>query len=161
MTATEGRIFLRAINALAHNFIDVLNAPASSFLVPSDPDVTFLRVTIGAVDGLWTNAAAILRLYLPGGLQINLNNLAGRLYKRFIGIAIPDLRLHILSPGHLRDEWLEGASIRTAISLEIYSAPSGWRAIVEAQKRFISTQDEATGRAETLITGLGDENFGI
>lgn len=161
MTASEARVFVRALNSLAHNFVDIFNAPATSYILPVNPDITFLSVGIGSVDGRWISTSAVLRVSLRDGIQMNSNNLAGEFYRSVTSIRIPDLHLHLLTPGHLNDEWLECASFHTSVSLDVYQAPINWRSDAINQKSFINIQDESTGRARRFLVDMDINNTGI
>ena len=154
MSAQEARVFIRALSSFVHNFIDIFNAPGASYLLPVDPDITFLSIIVGAVDGRWTNPSALLRLSLRKGIQMESNNVAGNFYKSVNSVRVPDLHLHLLIPGQLHDEWLEGASLHTSVSIDMYQAPKNWLSDAEAQKTFVNIQDRPTGRARSILVDV-------
>ncbi|KAH9929533.1 uncharacterized protein BXZ73DRAFT_47994 [Epithele typhae] len=135
------------------NFSDPLNSPAKEFAVTTDPDVTFLKVKIDSVNAIWSVGTAAAEFSLPSGLRIDMNDLAGKTFRKVTGIRLLSgiVRLFLASKqDHAR--WLETGDVKFDVDVDIYSAPLGWRESAMRQIEFIVEQDAATGRAKILYS---------
>ncbi|EPQ57267.1 hypothetical protein GLOTRDRAFT_137631 [Gloeophyllum trabeum ATCC 11539] len=151
VTALEAKVLGAAGDALGLNFSDPLNAPAAEYAVPSDPDVTFLKVSVDAVTAVWLAGDCALEVRVPRGLQINHNDLAGTLHRKATAIRFPEVTLKAFkSFGSVDRCWLAATTLTFDINMDMYSRPDGWRESARAQAEFVSKQDALTGRAKVL-----------
>ncbi|KAF8577934.1 hypothetical protein K439DRAFT_1363574, partial [Ramaria rubella] len=147
----ELRGLMAALSSFRFNFTDAVNAPASEFAIPPDPDVTFLKVNVELVDVMWSTDCARIQLYVPQGVQFDHSDLAGNSYKTVTEIRVPQtiVRALVRSKTH-QESWLEAASITFDVGIDLYSAPRDWRQAAKAQADFIAAQDALTHRAQFL-----------
>ncbi|KAH8080285.1 hypothetical protein BXZ70DRAFT_901408 [Cristinia sonorae] len=151
LSASQSRIFQAAGDAFSLHFSDPLNSPAAEFAVPTDPDVTFLKVCLGSVNVVWNVDSAAVEFALPEGLRIDTNDLAGKTYGKVTSLRIPQASLKtLLASPSSASVWYEAMSVTADGNLDIYSAPPGWREKAAAQTAFISRQDSHTLRARFM-----------
>ncbi|KAI0645908.1 hypothetical protein C8Q79DRAFT_910949 [Trametes meyenii] len=139
------------------NFSDPLNSPAKEYAIPADPDVTFLKVQIDAVNAVWAAGEAAVELALPSGLRFDSNDLAGKTFRKVTSLRVPEGSIKLLlslKQGHSR--WIEAADAQFDIDLDIYSAPPQWRDSAKHQTQFIAKQDVLTRRAKVLYASEDD-----
>ncbi|KAI0633565.1 hypothetical protein C8Q77DRAFT_1157760 [Trametes polyzona] len=147
----EAALLSSAGAAFGLNFSDPLNAPAKDYAIPSDPDVTFLKVQIDSVNMIWLADGAAAELALPAGLRLDMNDLAGKSYRKVTSVRVPEGAAKLLLASKQdRARWIEAADAQLSIDLDIYSAPPGWRESAQKQTNFIAEQDRITGRAKIL-----------
>jgi len=117
--------------------------------------VTFLKISLNALDAIWLAGHAALEVSLPCGLSLEMNDLAGTYYRRVTSLRVPQVCLKVLitTPSG-RHTWLEAAQFASDASLDIYSAPAGWRESGRVQADHILSQDVLTGRAKFLFDTL-------
>ncbi|KAI0358672.1 hypothetical protein OH77DRAFT_1587674 [Trametes cingulata] len=151
VNASEARILSCVGSSFGLNFSDPLNAPAKEYAIPPDPDVTFLKVTVDTVNAVWLVGEAAAELNLPEGLRFDMNDLAGKSYRRVTSLRLPEgtTRL-LLASKQDHSRWLEAADMQFDVDVDIYSAPAGWRESARRQTDFIAEQDALTGRAKAL-----------
>jgi hypothetical protein len=172
----ELRGLVAALTSFRHNFSDDVNAPASEFAIPVDPDgsalisipfaplvliigcyslVTFLKFALKSVDMAWVADHTSIHLCLPQGLKLDYNDLAGSHYKKVTEVRVPQGVVRALVCSAMRHEsWLEAGSVSLDFGLDLYSCPEGWREAAKVQTTFVATQDALTRRAWFLY-----ENF--
>ncbi|KAI0368271.1 hypothetical protein BV20DRAFT_969313 [Pilatotrama ljubarskyi] len=153
INAYEARLLSCVGSSFGINFSDPLNAPAKEYAIPSDPDVTFLKIQVDTVNVVWLVGEAAAELSLPEGLRIDMNDLAGKSYRRVTSVRLPQGTVKLLltsKQDHSR--WIEAASMGLDVDADIYSAPPGWRELARRQTDFIAEQDALTGRAKILYT---------
>ncbi|KAI0762082.1 hypothetical protein BD413DRAFT_680921 [Trametes elegans] len=151
LNAHEAQLLSSVSSSFGLNFGDPLNAPAKEYAIPSDPDVTFLKVQVDTVNAVWLAGDAAVELTLPGGLRLDMNDLAGKSFRKVTSIRLPDGAAKLLlSSKQDRTRWIEAADVRVDADIDIYSAPIGWRESAQLQTDFIIKQDALTGRARIL-----------
>lgn len=139
--------------AFGFNFSDPLNAPAKDFAVPSDPDVTFLKLTLDRVELVWLAGNSAVEISLPKGLRIDSNDLAGDFHRKVTSIRLPSALLRLLlTSEQCPGSWYEASRVTMDADVDIYSAPPGWQESAHAQTEFICSQDKHTGRAQALYS---------
>ncbi|KAL1942384.1 hypothetical protein VTO73DRAFT_5986 [Trametes versicolor] len=153
----EVALLSSAGSAFGLNFSDPLNAPAKEYSIPSEPDVTFLKIQVESVNVVWLANGAAAELALPAGLRLDMNDLAGKEFRKVTSLRLPEgtARL-LLASKQDRARWVEAANACLSVDLDIYSAPPGWRDSARKQADFIAEQDRLTGRAKILYAAEGD-----
>ncbi|RPD53525.1 hypothetical protein L227DRAFT_535889, partial [Lentinus tigrinus ALCF2SS1-6] len=151
LNAYEGRLLSAAFSSFGLNFSDPLNAPAKEYAIPSDPDVTFLKVHVDTVNVVWTAGNAAAELTMPNGLRIDMNDLAGKTFRKVTGVRLPRCAVKLLLASKQdRARWIEAADARFDVDIDMYSAPPGWEESARLQTEFLVKQDALTGRAKIL-----------
>jgi hypothetical protein len=116
--------------------------------------VTFLKISLHALDAIWLAGHAALEVSLSRGLALEMNDLAGRFHRKVTNLRIPQIYFKILiTASSGRHSWLEAARFASDANLDIYSAPNGWRESGREQAEYIRAQDAVTGRAKFLFDG--------
>ncbi|KAI0743929.1 hypothetical protein C8Q80DRAFT_1355680 [Daedaleopsis nitida] len=153
INAYDARLLSAVGSSFALNFSDPLNAPAKEYAIPSDPDVTFLQVRIDSVNVVWTVGNAAAELTLQRGLRIDMNDLAGKTFRKVTGIRLPEATAKLLLASKQdRGRWIEAADARLDVDIDIYSSPPGWQESAQLQTEFITEQDATTGRVKILYS---------
>jgi hypothetical protein len=117
--------------------------------------VTFLKITVRAVDVTWKAGLAAMVVRLDQGLKFDSNDLGAHHYRRVTSIRIPHISSKVLLTASAeRNVWLEAAEIVFDAYLDIYSAPKGHRLTTRAQLAFVEEQDRPTGRAKRMFNQL-------
>ncbi|THH07232.1 hypothetical protein EW145_g3529 [Phellinidium pouzarii] len=155
LTTIEGQVLASVGKAFIFCFNDPFNAPAPEFLGFVDRDATFLKVTVEAIDTTWETTPASIRLYLPEGVQLQHNNIAGIQYRKMTSISVPLVELQMLLSPNASKHWLEAGRIQTSLFVDLYKAPEGWRQDAKEQKCFLDFQDEPTHRFASLTQPNG------
>ncbi|KAH9858939.1 hypothetical protein C2E23DRAFT_880346 [Lenzites betulinus] len=138
-------------SAFGLNFSDPLNAPAKEYAIPADPDVTFLKMKVNSVNAVWLADGAAAELVLPQGLRVDMNDLAGKSFRKATSVRLPEGTARLLLRSRQdRERWIEAASIRLDVDIDIYSTPHDWKESARRQTDFIAQQDHLTGRAKIL-----------
>lgn len=114
--------------------------------------VTFLKVVIDGLDLVWKAGGAALHFYVPRGVRIDFNDLAGKTYKKVNSIRLRQgiLKL-LLSSGPNQSSWLEAAHVEVDCCIDLYRALNGWQDAARKQAKFMVEQDAPTRRARKLI----------
>ncbi|KAJ6586994.1 hypothetical protein DFH09DRAFT_241649 [Mycena vulgaris] len=155
LSARDATILSSAGNAFGLNFVDASNAPAAEHLLPEYPDLTFLKLSVAALDVTWRVSRAVFLLSLPSGLKADINDLGGKFHRKLSSLRIPRLCVKFLLRSlseHRR--WLEVSELETDAYLDVYASPRGWQRMAEEQAKFIKQQDLPSGRAERMFAGL-------
>ncbi|KAH9083360.1 hypothetical protein EDB83DRAFT_2538792 [Lactarius deliciosus] len=155
LSAPQGRTLQSAIDAFTMNFKDPINAPAAEFALPSDPDVTFLRISIASMELTWSAELVSVHLYVPQGLRMASNDLAGNNYQKVTSLTVPKVIMRFLHTLGKNNDWVEAGEVVFDVALDKYSSPSGWKEGALSQANFLAEQDEPTGRLRKLKIGLG------
>ncbi|OBZ68136.1 hypothetical protein A0H81_11866 [Grifola frondosa] len=151
LSVHEGRLLSAVGTSFGLNFSDPLNAPAKEYTLPTDPDVTFLKVSLDSLNVVWVAGNAAAELSLPDGLRIDSNDLAGNSYRKVFCFRLPLANVKaLLAPNKHTPIWYEAADLKLDANLDIYSAPAGWRESAVAQTKFVIAQDALTERAKVL-----------
>ncbi|KAG5639402.1 hypothetical protein H0H81_002934 [Sphagnurus paluster] len=155
LSASEGRLLVGVGNAFRLNFADFPNAPAMEHLPPIDPDVTFVKLFIKALDLTWKAGDAALSISLPKGIKVDSNDLGGRYHRKTTGVKVPEISAKVLLASLLRGgRWLETLDFTADAYLDIYSAPRGFRDTAQAQIAYVEEQDRLTDRAQAVLNVL-------
>ncbi|RDB25364.1 Protein CSF1 [Hypsizygus marmoreus] len=155
LSASEGRQLLAAGNAFRLNYADFPNAPATEYLPPVDPDVTFVKLSLCAVNITWRADHAALLVTLPFGVNVDSNDLGGRYHRKVTSVKLPEICVKVLLTASTEENrWLEAADVTTDAYVDIYSTPHGYRALAQAQIAYVEDQDRLTGRARHMFGPL-------
>ncbi|KAJ6625576.1 hypothetical protein B0H10DRAFT_1782666 [Mycena sp. CBHHK59/15] len=155
LSARNAAILTSAANAFRLNFVDSSNAPATEHLLPEYPDLTFLKFSLAALDITWLTDRAALSFSLPGGLRVDMNNFGGKYHRKLTSLRLPRVCVKILLRSAVEHRrWLEVAELEADGNLDIYSSPSGWKKMAEAQAAFVREQDLSSGRAKRMFGGI-------
>ncbi|KAF8271516.1 hypothetical protein EI94DRAFT_1770350 [Lactarius quietus] len=127
LSAPQGRTLQSAIDAFTMNFKDPINAPATEFALPLDPDVTFLRISVAS------------------GLHMASNDLAGNNHRKVTSLSVPKVIVRFLHSLGKDNDWVEAGEIVFDVALD--------SALLQA--KFLAEQDEPTGRLRKLKIGRG------
>ncbi|KAI0051792.1 hypothetical protein FA95DRAFT_1675579 [Auriscalpium vulgare] len=152
ITSVESRAFKVAMDAFVLNYRDPLDAPATRFVVPSDPDVTFLKLTLEGLDMTWTGTSVSVQALVPRGVHLEMNDLAGNMYRRVTSVRIPEAVIRFLHATGAQNRWIEAGEVTTDVMMDMYSRPPGWSESALAQEKFLSEQDVLTNRLHALHT---------
>ncbi|KAH9055046.1 hypothetical protein EDB87DRAFT_1580073 [Lactarius vividus] len=155
LSAPQGRTLQSAVDAFTMNFKDPINAPAAEFALPSDPDVTFLRISVASMELTWSAELVSVHLYVPQGLRMASNDLAGNNYQKVTSFTVPKVIMRFLHALGKNNDWVEAGEVAFGVALDKYSSPSGWKEGAVSQAKFLAEQDEPTGRLRKLKFGLG------
>ncbi|KAI0093075.1 hypothetical protein BDY19DRAFT_882324 [Irpex rosettiformis] len=151
MTALDARTIAASGRQFGLNFTDPMNAPAPEYEIPSDPDVTFLKVTVDQLNLVWQIDNAAAELSLPKGLRIDVNDVGGKFYKSVTSIRVPlAIAKLLVSQSVGASDWHEAMCARMDVNIDIYSAPPGWKEKAQAQMEFLVAQDSHTERVMFL-----------
>ncbi|OJA20857.1 hypothetical protein AZE42_02968 [Rhizopogon vesiculosus] len=149
LTSHDGRILTACLNTFRLNYMDLANAPATEFGVPVDPDVTFIKFSIGLVDATWLAGATAVNLSMPSGLSVHTNDLEGQFCGKLTSVRLPLASLKVLlSSSASKTTWCEAADLAADINMDIYRSPKSRN---PSQMEFIQGQDELTHRAQYLL----------
>jgi hypothetical protein len=114
--------------------------------------VTFLKLSSRAINVTWLAGHAALEVSLSRGLKLDINDLAGKFYRKMTSLRIPHLCVKaLITTVSGRKSWLEAAQFSSDANLDIYSAPVGWQESGRAQTDFIRTRDILTVRAKFML----------
>lgn len=161
LSASDAILLAAAGNFFRLNFVDIVNAPASEFVHPLDPDITFYKVTVAAIELTWRAGDAALVVSLPEGVKVDSNDLGTHQYKRVISLRAPQICFKVLfMVSSERSTWLEAAEFVADAYADIYLAPKGHHEMTLAQVAFVEEQDKLTGRARRTFGGLGNRFAG-
>ncbi|TBU47302.1 hypothetical protein BD309DRAFT_511415 [Dichomitus squalens] len=153
LNSYEARLLSTVGSSFGLNFSDPLNSPAKEYAIPADPDVTFLKVRVDAVNIVWSVDNAAMELTLPNGVRFDSNDLAGKTFRKVTGIRLPQATAKLLLASK-QDcaRWIEVADAHVDVDIDIYSSPPGWQESAQLQAEFVAAQDGITGRAKILYS---------
>ncbi|KAJ3553006.1 hypothetical protein NM688_g3848 [Phlebia brevispora] len=144
----EARVLKAATRAFGLNFTDPLNAPAAEYEIPSPPDVTFVKITLDALEVIWNAGNAAVEVALPRGFRMDSNDLAGKFYSKVTSFRVPSASLKVLFAADPNAAiWHEALEVEADANIDMYSAPSNWSEKAKIQSEFLAAQDSHTGRA--------------
>ncbi|KAI9455337.1 hypothetical protein BJY52DRAFT_1280457, partial [Lactarius psammicola] len=155
LSAPQGSTLQSAIDAFTLNFKDPINAPAAEFALPSDPDLTFLRISVASVELTWSAEQVSVHLHVPQGLSMASNDLAGNNHQKVTSLSVPKVIVRFLHALGKNNDWVEAGEVVFDVALDNYSSPSGWKENALSQAKFLAEQDQPTGRLRKLKIGLG------
>ena len=112
--------------------------------------MTFLRVIVASIDGLWISDLAILRALLPSGLNLSSNDLDTQSHSKISSFLVPSLELQAFSARDLQRRWLEVASVKSGLTLRMSKLSKEWMERVNKQQQFLKEQDMLTKRTVPL-----------
>jgi hypothetical protein len=153
-------IIQASISAVIYNFTDLENAPASFYIPKTPPDVTFFKLGIDEVAVTLFSDNTAVSLSLPDGVNLDTSSWATRSFSSAVGLVIPAIKVHLLEQDTYRRKWASTASIDTALALDVFSAPFGWREKASEQQKFLKREDGPTKRTWYMYQRSGDENDG-
>ncbi|KAF9241526.1 hypothetical protein BU15DRAFT_87119 [Melanogaster broomeanus] len=159
LSLLDSRIILAAVDALRIHYTDIVNAPASDFSVPLDPDLTFVKLSLKALNATCLAGTAAVDLNLPQGLTLHTNDLQGQLCGKLVSLRLPLASLKTLVTSNpARKSWSEAAAIDFDLEVESYTSP---KTKENAQNTFLHGQDVLTQRAQYLLGQLkkAEDNF--
>lgn len=177
MSANDIHLVSAAGDTFRLNFVDILNSPAEIFLPEIDPDgrfffvivsaelisrlflVTFYKITVKRIESVWRAGHAALLLEIPKGLCFDSNDLGAHQYRKVTSIRIPEVRVCVLLTTSMeKNTCLEAFELLFDVYTDIYSSPTGHRALTRKQLSFIEEQDKLTGRAKLMFSQLRQRN---
>ena len=151
-----------------YHFVDKENALPVEYVIPLDPDVTFLTVGIKEIDvSIWGRGSGT-QILLKEGLGIKFDDLANEKYILKVILDLPDLIIRSLAKSAMtmpstdfskdagNHPWVEVASLECAFNVTLYRTTSGWRKRLESQQSFIKHEDRETLRIPFLYGGDQD-----
>jgi hypothetical protein len=114
--------------------------------------VTFLKLTIDALEVTWVAGHAAVALSFPEGLKLSSNDRPGRFHRKSFSLSVPKVSTKVLvTGGSESNTWLEAAELVADAYLDMYLSPLGWRDSAQAQADFVQSQDGLTGRARLMF----------
>lgn len=146
----------RFVSVIGEGFVDKANSLLFALPLPSEPDVTFARMTMATIDLIVIAPRSRARLHLPSGLQLSFNDFASDLFKNHAAIVVPTCGVYLLVPdprGNLHNPaipWLEVASCTGNLEVLFYAAALGWEQKAQTQRKFLEEQDFQTQRCHFL-----------
>ncbi|KAL4251310.1 hypothetical protein ABKN59_005668 [Abortiporus biennis] len=160
LSAAEARILLAASTAFKLNFSDPLNSPAAEYALPADPDVTFVKIALDALNVVWNAGDASAELSLNHGLRLDSNDWPGKYHKKVTSLRVPDISAKLLLASQTaHNTWFEAVAFEADANIDIYSAPPRWREKARIQREFVEHHDVMTGRVKFLYDpGSAEEN---
>lgn len=114
--------------------------------------VTFFKLSLGQATILLNQGDSALSVELVQGVNLDLSTCATRSCASSIGLQIPSLAVHVLSRPESSD-WETVGHAKAGASVEVYSAPQGWRDAAAKQQAFIRKEDAETCRIAYLYAG--------
>ncbi|GJJ06705.1 hypothetical protein Clacol_000901 [Clathrus columnatus] len=158
ISLTELQGLLSAMTSFRLNFVDAVNAPAAELTLPSDPDVTFLKLDLSHLDVALDAGKSVIQLFLQNGIKFDYNDLAGNYYKKMIELRIPTCVLRGLLKANIHPEqWYEASSISFDLAMDMYFSPAHWEDLAREQRDFIAAEDAPTRRAWFLYESPKDK----
>ena len=124
-------------------------------MILTDLLVTFLRISVASVELTWSAELVSVHLYVPQGLRMALNDLAGNNYRKVTSLSAPKVIIRFLHALGENNDWAEAGEVVFDVALDNYSSPSSWKEGALAQAEFLAEQDKPTGRLRKLKIGLG------
>jgi hypothetical protein len=114
--------------------------------------VTFVKLSLDTLQGIWHAGQAAAELSLPQGVTFNSNDLGGKFHKKSSCLRLPSASVKLyLTAWNEQRSWVEAAELAGDTYLDIYSSPPGWLNLARAQSEFIQEQDILTGRAKRMF----------
>jgi hypothetical protein len=155
-------------NTFAYHYVDKENALPAKYVIPLDPDVTFLNFSVKEVDVSIWGGGSVTQILLKEGFSIKFDDLANKKYLFKVMFNLPDLIIRSLaksvttlssinfSKDSENNPWVEVASFESAFNITLYHTTSGWRERIESQQAFIKQEDRETLRIPFLYGGNQD-----
>ncbi|CAG8439893.1 14436_t:CDS:10 [Funneliformis mosseae] len=149
-----------------YHFVDKENALPAEYMIPLDPDVTFLTLVVKEVDVSIRGRDSLTQILLTEGLNVKFDDLANAKYTQKVIFNLPDIMIRSLamavsSIDSSKDvenyPWVEVARFECASNVTLYHTTSGWRERFESQQAFIKKEDSETLRVPFLY-GKGNNN---
>ncbi len=101
----------------------------------------------------WSAEQVSVHLYVPQGLSMVSNDLAGNNYRKVTSLSVPEVIMRFLHALGKNNAWVEAGEVVFDVALDNYSSPSGWQEGALSQAKFLAEQDEPTGRLRKLKIG--------
>lgn len=119
------------------------------------PSVTFLKISLKALNVTWLAGQAAIEAMLSRGMTLEMNDLASKRYRKVISLRVPQANIKVLiTTSTSLQNWLETAGFSGDANVDIYLAPVGWQESARIQEEYIRAQDILTGRANFLFDKL-------
>ncbi|KAJ7218000.1 hypothetical protein GGX14DRAFT_550111 [Mycena pura] len=155
LSARDATVLYAAAKSFRINFMDICNAPATVYLLPNYPDITFLKFSLRTLDVTWRTSRAAMLLSLPGGLKADVNDSGGQYHRKLVSLKSPSIHVRFLLRSQAENRrWLEVCGLETDAYLDIYTSPLGWRKAAAEQAAFVEEQDRTSGRAKRMFWEL-------
>ncbi|CAG8534527.1 10421_t:CDS:10, partial [Acaulospora colombiana] len=150
--------------AFGYHFVDDENALPAMYVVPLDPDVTFLNVNIKEIDISVRGRDSATQILLKEGLSIKFDDLANERFTSKVALNLPVIIVRSLAlssgPSFTSNfdystepeihPWVEVASLECSFDATLFRTTSGWKKRVEDQQTYIREQDQETLRVPFL-----------
>ncbi|CAI2166467.1 8487_t:CDS:10 [Funneliformis geosporum] len=144
-----------------YHFVDKENALPAEYMIPLDPDVTFLTLVVKEVDVSIRGRDSVTQILLTEGLSVKFDDLANEKlkYTQKVIFNLPDIIIRSLAMTTSSIEfskdvenypWVEVAGFECASNVTLYHTTSGWRERFESQQAFIKREDSNTIRVPFL-----------
>ncbi|KAF8135489.1 hypothetical protein EV363DRAFT_1395990 [Boletus edulis] len=151
-TPLESRVLFAVVDVFQIHFTDVANAPADEFSIPLDPDLTYVKLSLKALNATCLAGAAALDLDVPKGLTLHTNDLQGQLCGKLLSLRLPHASAKALvTSGASRRSWSEAAAMDFDITLDSFTCPKTDHG---PQSTFLHDQDFLTRRVQYLLSQL-------
>ncbi|KAG9285770.1 hypothetical protein G9A89_013195 [Geosiphon pyriformis] len=151
--------------SFGYHFIDKENAFPAKYVVPLDPDVTFLNIGVQEIDvSVWGRDSGS-QILLKEGLKVQFDDFANEKFTQKIVLKIPDLVIKSLAFSISKNStmeckkeaedypWVEVANFEFAFDITIFRTTAGWRKRLQDQQTFLKEQDRETLRVPFLYGG--------
>lgn len=141
----------RVAQAFAVNFKDSDNSLSEDYAIPTDPDVTFLSVTMESLEvNVWSNST-VVNATLQRGLSLKLDDYAGEGWLSHVDIDIPEVELKGLVPvDETEQEYLEVVALSAGVGIGLGKTAKDWETKSQKQRKFLAEQDTTTRRCVFL-----------
>ncbi|KAG9316547.1 hypothetical protein JVU11DRAFT_2597 [Chiua virens] len=154
VTPLESRTLLAVVDVFRLHFTDIANAPANEFSVPLDPDLTYLKISLKALNATCTAGATALDLDVPRGFSMHTNDLQGQLCGKSLSLRLaPSSAKALVALDTSRKSWLEATALDFDIVLDLFTSP---KTHSKSQGTFVHEQDLLTQRAQYLLSQLAE-----
>ncbi|KAH7888759.1 hypothetical protein F5I97DRAFT_2055646 [Phlebopus sp. FC_14] len=152
LSILDVRIVLAALEVFRINYADPANAPASEFSMPLDADLTFVKLSLKALNATCLAGTVALDVSLPRGLTVHTNDLQGQLCGKILSLRVPVASLKsLVTSGSSRKVWSEAAAADFDVNVESYASS---QLMGNPQKKFLHVQDALTQRAQYLLSQI-------
>jgi hypothetical protein len=141
----------RVAQAFAVNFKDSDNSLSDDYAIPTDPDVTFLSVTMESLEvNVWSNNT-VVNIALRQGFSLKLDDHAGEGWLSHIDIDVPEVELKGLVPvDEAEQEYLEVVALTAGAGIGLGRTAKDWEGKMRKQHKFLAEQDSTTRRCAFL-----------
>lgn len=150
--ATLLRAFDTGLSVFMFGFNDPDNAPLPLYMPPATTDVTIYKLSMPRADvTYWSDLDALnLRAF---DLTLDSNDRASTQYASLLSVTLETIHLSVLQGQRTntnQTQFLQLATIRTGLNLDLFKAPPGWQDKARAQQEFLRLEDAATHRVSPM-----------